>query len=72
MSQPIDTPDRGFLASFDYAFQSAGTLEVLLNSQPIARFDRAEAGELRLARLQVDDPALMGLAGADLSFRFNG
>lgn len=72
LGQTVDTPDVGFLAGFDYAFQSAGTLEVLLGSQPIGRFEAAEPGELRLARLQIDDPALMGLDDVELAFRFNG
>lgn len=72
LGQQIDTPDRPFLAAFDYTFQSAGTLGVTLNGQSIGLIEATGPGDLRLARVQVDDAGLMGLSHAELAFHFNG
>ena len=50
----------------------AGSLEIVLGQHSIGLFEAAEPSDFQLARLQVDDPALMGLTDAELAFHFNG
>jgi len=76
LAQNIDTPALPFQLSFEYRFvTSTGILSVLLDGLPIGIDLIAPAvvdSEFQLATFEVDNPLLLGLIDAPLTFLLDG
>jgi N-acetylneuraminic acid mutarotase/ribosomal protein S11 len=75
LSQAIVTPSEPFDLTFNYQFQTTtGTLNVLLNSVPIATLQAPSSlsGSASTFRVTVSDPSLLGQQNAILDFHFDG
>ena len=57
---------------FDHAFQSAGTLEVFLDSVSLAQIAATGPESFTTRMIHITDPSLIDAAGMDLSFHFDG
>jgi hypothetical protein len=69
LSQAIDTPDTSFVISFEYRFATNdGSVDVLLNGTKIDTLEAQISPIYRHRDILVNDPNLMGVSAAELSF----
>lgn len=72
ISQAVNTLADPFYLFFDHSFQSPGVLDVLLGSVPVYHMEATQAGAYVTETVRVTEPSLLGAAGVELAFRFNG
>jgi len=72
IKQAVNTPGDPFYLFFDHAFQSAGVLDVFLDSVPVFHAEASQAGADSTEMIRIADPSLLGATGVDLAFGFDG
>jgi hypothetical protein len=74
LSQSINTPNGTFMVIFDYKFTTtAGSLELLLNNNSITNIAAPPTltGGFTRVELLVNNPIVMGLTGANFTFKLH-